>query len=153
MPTKISETELGNYGITLNHEIMDNDQLRFRLSGSDGSGYIRCENRDEPTWENSHSHSKLCELVLVQSGTVVFASFTDGKAQFTTLREGDFTLSQPGIAHNEILSKGAVIHTLKYGDCSQPDWIPCPELDELTKHLTFEEALNKGSLISFNNIL
>lgn len=142
MSRKIDADELERFGINTNHEIMDNGQLRFRLSGKDGSGYIRCENRTAPAWENSHRHSKLRELILVQSGSVVFASLKGGKAIFTTLHEGDFIISEPGIAHNEILSSGAVIHTLKYGDCAQPDWIPCPELDRLTKHLTFEEALS-----------
>jgi len=140
VPTKIPETELEKYGVVSNHELMDNGQLRFRLSGSDGSGYIRCENRGDPAWENSHSHSEMSELVLVQRGTVVFADYADGKVSFTVLNEGDFILSQPGIPHNEILSKGAVIHTLKHGNCSSPDWIPCPQLDALTKHLTFKEA-------------
>ena len=81
-------------------------------------------------------------ILVANEFSVVFASFKDGKAIFTTLHEGDFIISEPGIAHNEILSSGAVIHTLKYGDCAQPDWIPCPELDRLTKHLTFEEALS-----------
>ncbi len=144
MPAKIPENELNSYGIKLNHETMDNGQLRFRLSGSDGSGYIRSENRGAPAWENSHSHSHLRELILVQSGTVVFVSYIGGQAHFITLKEGEFIIAYPGIAHNEILSQGAVIHTVKHGDCSSPDWIPCPELDELTKHLTFEQALEAG---------
>ncbi|MBQ2775723.1 MAG: hypothetical protein IJF40_07555 [Clostridia bacterium] len=144
VPTKISENELNNYGINLNHETMDNGQLRFRLSGSDGSGYIRCENPGEPAWENSHSHSRFRELILVQRGTVVFASYIGGQAHFTALKEGEFIIAYPGIAHNEILSKDAVIHTVKHGDCSNIDWVPCPELDELTKHLTFKEALEAG---------
>ena len=40
---EIKDNELNRYGIRTNHNIMDNGERRFRLSGSDGSCYIRTE--------------------------------------------------------------------------------------------------------------
>ncbi len=141
MPKKIENIK--EYGICEDHEIMDNGQLRFRLSCSrDNTGYIRCENPgDTPEWENSHSHKELCEVVIVQTGLVVMAEYREPEVVFTAMCEGDIFKTTPGIAHNEILAPGTVIHTVKYGSCTKADWIPCPELDALTKGLTLEEAV------------
>ncbi len=141
MPRRLSQEELTQFGISTRHEQMDNGQLRFRLTGSDGSSYIRCENPGEPAWENSHCHAALEELILVQTGIVVFAELDGETAILRRMAAGEFVRTRPGIPHNEILSRGAVIHTIKFGDCALPDWIPSPLLDRLTKPLGFEEAL------------
>ncbi len=141
MPVAINDSDLKNYGISTNHEIMDNGQKRFRLLSSDGSSYIRCESPGVSVWENSHSHSTLQEMIIVQKGCVVFAEYINGKVIFKKLVTGDFSTTIPGIPHNACLSPNTVVHTIKFGDCSQPDWIPSVELDLATKGLTFEEAL------------
>lgn len=81
MPQKLNERELAEFGITTNHERMENGEVRFRLTGRDGSSYIRCENTGGPVWENSHSHSALREMVIVQEGCVVFAEYREGTAR------------------------------------------------------------------------
>ena len=81
MPQKLNERELAEFGITTNHERMENGEVRFRLTGRDGSSYIRCENTGGPVWENSHSHSALREMVIVQEGCVVFAEYREAPAR------------------------------------------------------------------------
>jgi hypothetical protein len=41
MPRQLSSEEVSAYGLSCPSHQMDNDELRFRLMGSDGSGYIR----------------------------------------------------------------------------------------------------------------
>ena len=141
MPQKLSERDLAEFGITSNHERMENGEVRFRLAGRDGSSYIRCENTGGPVWENSHSHSSLREMVIVQDGCVIFAEYREGAALLRALFPGDWAVTVPGVSHNECLARGTVVHTVKFGDCSHPDWIAGPELDALTKPLSFEAAL------------
>ncbi|MBC3937574.1 hypothetical protein D4A47_01510 [Anaerotruncus massiliensis (ex Liu et al. 2021)] len=141
MPQKLNERGLAEFGITTNHERMENGEVRFRLTGRDGSSYIRCENTGGPVWENSHSHSALREMVIVQEGCVVFAEYREGTARLRELPPGGWAVTVPGVPHNECLARGTVVHTVKFGDCSHPDWIASPELDALTKRLSFAEAL------------
>lgn len=140
MPKRISEAEAKTYGITTKHEIMDNDSRRFRLISSDGTSYIRCENPGKPAWENSHSHSTLQELILVQRGELIFCELRNGKTSYTLLQAGDSAITTPKIPHNNCMSEDSVVHTVKFGDCTTLDWIQSPELDEQTKPLTFEQA-------------
>lgn len=129
------------YGVSTNHERMDNGELRFRLIGPDKSSYIRCENAaGEPVWESSHSHAALQELVLVQSGEVVYVEYRGGRAVFQLLRPGMYVVTTPDVPHNQCLTAHAVVHTVKFGDCSNPDWIAAPQLDALTLPLTFGQA-------------
>lgn len=144
MPRKLDERELVQFGITANHELMDNGGARFRLAGRDNSSYIRCENTGGPLWENSHSHSALQEMVIVQSGCVVFAEYREGAARLRALFPGEWAVTIPSVPHNECLAPGTVVHTVKFGDCARPDWIASPELDALTKPLAFGEALEQA---------
>lgn len=141
MPTPISPEALPAFGVLLNHERMDNGQLRFRLTGADNSSYIRCENRGGPAWENAHLHSALQELVLVQRGRVIFVELTGQTPVFRLLCQGDFVTTTPGVAHTEWLDRDTTVHTIKFGDCASPDWISSPQLDALTHPLSGEEAL------------
>ncbi len=143
MPKQIFQSELSAWGISQKHERMDNGELRFRLMGRDGSGYIRCENPGPPVWENGHSHSSLQELVLVQHGAVVFVELRGKETKFTLLQEGDWAVTTPQVPHTECVGGNAVVHTIKFGDCSNSDWIPSLELDAKTKSLSFEEACQK----------
>ena len=141
MPQKLDGQALAAFGITSSHELMENGEARFRLIGRDNSSYIRCENTGGPVWENSHSHSALKEKVIVQEGCVVFAEYRRGTARLRALLPGDWAVTVPGVPHNECLARGSVVHTVKFGDCSHPDWIASPERDALTKWLSFAEAL------------
>ena len=141
METISHSAALERYCISTNHERMDNGELRFRLIGPDKSSYIRCENAsDGPVWESSHSHAALREMVIVQSGEVIYAEYRDDRAMFRLLLPGMYVVTTPGIPHNQCLTGGAVVHTVKFGDCSNPDWIAAPQLDALTLPLTFEQA-------------
>ena len=140
-PRKIANEDLPGYGVKLDHEILDTGEVRFRLSGSDGSGYIRAENPSARyLWENGHSHAALLELVVVQSGQCVFCELEDGAVTFKLLSPGDTAQTRPGVPHTICMDGRAAIHTVKFGDCSRPDWLPCPELDQIVKPMTFADG-------------
>lgn len=145
MPLPIPNDQLPAFGVRLNHERMDNGELRFRLTGADQSSYIRCENPGPPVWENAHAHSRLRELVLVQRGRVIFVEQKGEQARFLLLKPGCFALTTPGVPHTQWLDRDTVVHTVKFGDCAGPDWIPAPALDALTHPLTGAEALALAS--------
>ena len=134
-----NEAEL--YGVSTKHSMMDNGERRFRLIGADGSCYIRTEASEDSGWENSHYHTRLSEVCIVQSGWVVYAELIDGKVQARRYEAGETFVIRPMIPHNACLAPHAVLHTVKFGDCTDPDWIPSPELDALVKNT------DPGSLI------
>lgn len=140
MPEKLSDIFVKQHGIYENHEKIETGELRFRLCGPDGSSYIRCENPGGELWENSHCHQTIQEMVIVQSGRIIFAEYRDGRACFRELSAGEYALTVPFVPHNICMEAEAVIHTVKFGDCSQNDWIPSPELDEATRLLSYQEA-------------
>ncbi len=127
----IPHEALPDYGITTNHNVMDNGELRFRLSGADGSGYIRTEIPGHSGWENSHWHARLSELCLVQQGSLVYAELKEGKVETRTYTAGEYFIVPPLVHHNCCPAPGTILHTIKFGDCSAPDWNPSPELDGL----------------------
>ena len=137
----ISDTQLAQYGISTNHNIMDNGERRFRLSGADGSCYIRTESAEDSGWQNSHRHSRLSEICIVQKGWVVYAELIDGKVVAKKYTAGATYLIRPIIPHNSYMAPNSVLHTVKFGDCSDPDWIPSPELDALVKGINPETLL------------
>ena len=47
------------YGIETHHERMPNGELRFRLHGKDGSGYVRVISGPRGAWQNSHYHQQI----------------------------------------------------------------------------------------------
>ena len=130
---EIQDTELEQYGIRTNHSLMDNGERRFRLAGADGSCYIRTEAAGDSGWQNSHWHSRLSEICIVQEGWVVYAELIDGKVVAKKYTAGDYYLISPIIPHNSYLAPHTVLHTVKFGDCANPDWISSPELDALVK--------------------
>ena len=129
----IESTELSRYGIHTNHNIMDNGERRFRLSGADGSCYIRTESAGDSGWQNSHSHTRLSEICVVQEGWVVYAELIDGKVVASKYTAGEIYLIRPMIPHNSWMAPNSILHTVKFGDCSNADWIASPELDALVK--------------------
>ena len=130
---QIAHEELPSYGITTNHNIMDNGERRFRLGGSDGSTYIRTEASGDSGWENSHYHTRLSELCIVQSGRATYAELSEGRLLLREYEAGEFFIVPPMTVHNCRLSPNAVLHTVKFGDCSNADWCPAPELDALVR--------------------
>lgn len=137
----IKDTELSQYGIRTNHNIMDNGERRFRLAGADGSCYIRTEASDDSGWQNSHYHTRLSEICVVQEGWVVYAELIDGKVVANKYTAGETYLIRPMIPHNSWMAPHSILHTVKFGDCSNPDWIASPELDALVKNTEPETLL------------
>lgn len=129
----IEEFELSRYGIRTNHNIMDNGERRFRLSGADGSCYIRTEAAEDSGWQNSHYHTRLSEICIVQEGWVVYAELIDGKVVANKYTAGETYLIRPMIPHNSWMAPHSILHTVKFGDCTNADWIASPELDALVK--------------------
>lgn len=137
----IEDAELAQYGIRTLHHIMDNGERRFRLSGADGSCYIRTEAAEDSGWQNSHYHTRLSELCIVQEGWVVYAELIDGKVTAHKYTAGETYLIRPMIPHNSWMAPNSILHTVKFGDCAAPDWIASPELDALVKGTDPESLL------------
>ena len=131
---ELDHSQLPTYGISTKHSMMDNGERRFRLIGADGSCYIRTEASENSGWENSHSHSRLTEICIVQRGWVVYAELVDGRVEAKRYEEGETFRIPPMIPHNAYLSPNGILHTVKFGDCTNADWIPSPELDALLKN-------------------
>ena len=138
---EIQDTELEQYGIRTNHSLMDNGERRFRLAGADGSCYIRTEAAEDSGWQNSHLHTRLSEICIVQEGWVVYAELIDGKVVANKYTAGETYLIRPMIPHNSWMAPHSILHTVKFGDCSDPDWIASPELDALVKDTNPETLL------------
>ena len=120
---------------------MDNGERRFRLAGADGSCYIRTEAAEDSGWQNSHWHSRLSEICIVQEGWVVYAELIDGKVVANKYTAGETYRIPPMIPHNSWMAPNSILHTVKFGDCTDPDWIPSPELDALVKNTAPETHL------------
>lgn len=130
---EILDAELAQYGIRTQHNVMDNGERRFRLAGADGSCYIRTESSGDSGWQNSHYHTKLSEICIVQEGWVVYAELTDGKVCAQKYTAGEHFVINPMIPHNSYMAPNSILHTVKFGDCSNADWLASPELDALVK--------------------
>ena len=126
----IKNEELPMYGIEIKCNEMDNGEKRFRLVGSDGSSYIRTEANSNGGWQNSHFHTTLKEMYLVQKGEIVFVELKNDKPCVTKYSEGEFVITQPMIPHNVYMFPNAITHTIKFGT-GNADWIECKELDEI----------------------
>jgi hypothetical protein len=130
---------------------MDNGEYRFRLmrEGQDmGYGYILTEMPlDKWGWQNSHHHQGVMETFIVQSGWIAYAELRGGIGLLIKIcKPGEMFTSMPGIPHNVYMPAGAVIHTVKHGDCSiKKDWFANPELDELVNHLTEENIRQRAT--------
>ncbi|MCL2228656.1 MAG: hypothetical protein FWC00_02375 [Firmicutes bacterium] len=124
---------LEKYGITTNHEKMDNGELRFRLISDDGSSYIRTVAPSVGVWQKSHSHSTLTETYIVQKGWIKIAELENENVAFNKVCQGEIYSTRPNVPHNLYMSQGTVLHCVKHGNLSVNDWNPCPALDELIK--------------------
>lgn len=141
---RISDAEAADQGITTSHERMANNELRYRLTAADGSGYIRTVACGEGAWQNSHFHKVLRETYIVQSGWVALVELVDGAPRWAILEAGDVFTTTPQTAHNVYMPGNAVLHTVKHGSSGDGvDWHASPELDDLTKGLDEAEVRSK----------
>jgi mannose-6-phosphate isomerase-like protein (cupin superfamily) len=136
----VSEEDAASRGIRSCHSRMPNGEYRFRLQSQDGSCYVRTEASERGAWQNSHLHRHTYELYVVQSGWMAVAEQRDDIVSVRIYRRNESCRTEPGVPHNVYLSAHTVLHTVKYGDCPQSDWIPCEALDVKTKPMT-EEAI------------
>ena len=97
--------------------------------------YIRTEATACSGWQNSHYHTRLSEMCIVQEGWVYYAELIDGKVEAQKYTAGEHFLIRPMIAHNSYMGPNAILHTVKFGDCSNADWCPAPELDALVRDM------------------
>jgi len=125
------------HGVTSEHSLMPNGELRFRLLKSDGTAYIRTESPPKGDWQNSHYHNKVKETYIVQTGWIGYAELVDEKPRLRIYREGESFTTKPSVIHNVYMPAGAVIHTVKHGDSSGEKRLE----DERTDHFT---AVTKG---------
>ena len=142
-------TEMKSHGISFNQEVMENGELRIRLSSQDGSAYIRTESGESGAWQNSHYHLDLEETYIVQKGWICIAELIDGDLSLRIKKENGLYTVKPMVSHNLYLPANAIIHTVKHGKAKQGDWHENKKLDALTKHLseinikkTVEDLLN-----------
>ncbi|WP_271272069.1 hypothetical protein [Aliamphritea hakodatensis] len=144
--TRISpEKAAAEYGMQCHHEQMPNGETRFRLSGNDGSGYIKTVAGQEGAWQNSHRHQHITEIYIVQSGWMAMAYATQDNTQIQLERHlaGEIIRIGPGIRHNTYLPAHAVIHVIKQDIPANGDWIADPELDSLSKPVSEAQILQQ----------
>lgn len=139
MIKKISDSELESFGMSTNHEIMENDELRFRLVSTDGSSCGRSVSGAKGFWQNSHYHNKTKELYVVQKGWMAIAEYIDMQVKIKICYPYDIVISEPGIVHNVYLAPNTITYVVKFGDCVQNDKFQNDEFNELTKPLTEED--------------
>ena len=133
--------DLINYGINIKCNIMDNDEKRFRLIGSDNSTYIRTEASRTGGWQNSHYHKTIKEFYLVQKGAIILVELKNNEVFTKKLLEGDSFITEPNIPHNVFMFPNTITHTIKFGDCTNPDWNEYKKLDEIVKDINWKELL------------
>lgn len=140
-PISINDAK-SQYGITTNHEEIDDTELRFRLVSNDGSAYIRTVACDKGRWQKSHFHKAVRETYIVQQGWMAMASLRNGNLLVNRYEVGEMVTTEPYIRHNIYLPAHAIIHTVKHGHADKNDKFEAPDLDVLTKNIT-EEYLMK----------
>jgi len=135
-----------DFGIFTKHSIMPNGELRFRLMGADGNGYIRTMASREGAWQKSHSHSHFSELYIVESGWMAIAVPDENKTpKWKLYYPGQTYRTELGQPHNVYLSAGAVLHTVKFGVVnSQSDWRPDLDFDAKTKIISEDILLSRN---------
>jgi hypothetical protein len=143
---EIFDHQLEQYGIRLKHNKMDNGELRFRLLGKDGSCYIRTESSSDSGWQNSHYHTKLSELCLVQEGWILYAELVDGRVVFKKYTANDHFIIRPMVPHNSYMAPNSILHTIKFGDCADADWIACEQLDAMLREISIDSAADEAAL-------
>ncbi len=145
--TPISSDEArSQFGVFANHERMGNGELRFRLMGTDGNGYVRTVAPPGGGWQNSHSHREFRELYVVERGWMAVATpGARGEPQLAVYLSGQHYLTELDEVHNIYLSDATVIHTVKFGaPGSETSWIPNEEFTRKTQLISEEQILRAG---------
>jgi mannose-6-phosphate isomerase-like protein (cupin superfamily) len=130
-----TESAARDYGVVASHSLMDNGELRFRLMGSDGNGYIRTVASQLGGWQRAHSHSKYRELYVVETGWmgVAVAGGDTKSPHLSRIGQGEFYVTGLSQVHNVYLPAGAVIHTVKFGSSeADTNWIADEEFTAVT---------------------
>ena len=151
--SRITEDEAAErYGISPRHNVMPNNECRFRLMDKNGIGYVRTDAGDDGAWQNSHMHARVRETYIVQSGWIAVATLVDGDLYIDLLQEGAIWTSPINVLHNVYMSAGAITHVVKHGSGGADDWLTNHEadlLDQLTRNLSEADILrlstNKNS--------
>jgi len=127
-------------GIINKHSIMENGEKRFRqLCTKDNTAYIRTEGVDVGYWQKSHYHSSSNEVYIVQKGKMIFVQYINDKLEAKVLLENDICKTKHNIPHNIYMYPNTVLHTVKYGNIKESDWIPFEKLDDILKNKTINE--------------
>lgn len=128
-----------NFGVTTSCEQMPNDELRFRLTGQNGSGYVLTVAGRDGAWQNAHLHLQCTETYIVERGWIAHMSgHKEPSWRLNHLFPGDILSFKPGQPHNIYISPNSILHTVKHGlrvpvDPSQPDWHAHAALDRHSK--------------------
>ncbi len=142
MKRTISDEEAKeHFGIVAAHEQMPNGELRFRLFGSDGNGYIRTVATETGGWQKSHLHSTFRELYLVEFGWMAMATLGHDPniPEIRIFHPGTQCISPLGQIHNVYLTGRTVIYTIKFGIRGPTArFEPSPEFDLITHPLLSE---------------
>jgi hypothetical protein len=137
------------YGIETHHERMPNGELRFRMYGRDGSGYVRVISGPVGAWQNSHYHHQIRETYIVETGWMVMAEWQpEGHGvALKRLDPGGIVTTEPLRQHNVYLPADTLIHVVKHGSAmGEADWIAAPELDAATKCLSEAQIIERTKL-------
>lgn len=132
--------EVEKHGIESKHTIMDTGEKRFRqICTKDKTAYIRTESGIKGYWQNSHYHTSIRELYIVQKGKILFAQYKNNQLEITALNENDIIKTEPSIPHNVYMYPDTVTHTVKYGEINDYDWIACKDLDDILLSKSLDE--------------
>jgi hypothetical protein len=134
------------YGIETHHERMPNGELRFRMYGPDGNGYVRTVSSPVGAWQNSHYHRQIRETFIVETGWMVLAEWQpEGHAvALKRLDPGGIVTTEPLRQHNVYLPANTLIHVVKHGSAmGEADWIAAPDLDAATKCLSEAQIIER----------
>jgi hypothetical protein len=143
MPRQLSSEEVSAYGLSCPSHQMDNDELRFRLMGSDGSGYIRTVAGDtggvaeQPLPPRRHRVVRVCREAASPSPSSSRTATSRSRSSTPAVR----SRANPGVPPQRVhVRRAAETHTVKFGrtDLSlhphcrngdKGDWWPAPDLD------------------------
>lgn len=146
-----AEQASSRFGIIANHEVMKNGELRFRLMGSDGNGYVRTVTGDSGGWQKSHYHRGCRETYIVERGWMAIATPSEvaGQARIQVFEAGQIYTSVVQEIHNVYLPENATIHTVKHGSSGTAvaDWHPADAFDTVIARISRAqlEALRRGN--------
>lgn len=136
----ISGVEAAEYGIESKHTIMDTGEKRFRqMCTKDNTAYIRTESSEKGYWQNSHYHTSIREIYIVQKGEILFAEYKNNMLKINRLKENEICKTDPNVPHNVYMYPNTVVHTVKYGKIDESDWISFEKLDQILANKSIEE--------------